>query len=80
MGFGVFIVHSSMGRAQCNTSSPTEYNMAQQIDIFKIELCPEIKKVYQNHYIARPFLPDPVNAVEIAALPADEGDPRYRNK
>jgi hypothetical protein len=33
------------GRAQGNgnTSSPVEYNMAQQIVLFKIELSPEIK-------------------------------------
>ena len=30
------------GRAQGNTSSPVEYNMAEQVLLFKIELCPEI--------------------------------------
>jgi hypothetical protein len=30
------------GRAQGNTSSPVEYNMDEQILLFKIELCPEI--------------------------------------
>jgi hypothetical protein len=48
------------GRAQGNTSSPVEYNMAQQIVLFKIELCPEVQSVYQNHFIARPYLPNPV--------------------
>ena len=43
------------GRAQGNTSSPTEYNMGQQILLFKIELCPEIRSVYYSHFIARPF-------------------------
>jgi hypothetical protein len=45
------------GRAQGNTSSPTEYNMGQQILLFKIELCPEIKSLFQHHFIARPFEP-----------------------
>jgi hypothetical protein len=68
------------GRAQGNTSSPIEYNMAQQIIIFKIELCPEVKKIYQNHFIARPFLPDPVNAIDIAGIAADEDDQKFRNE
>jgi hypothetical protein len=54
--------------------------MAQQIIIFKIELCPEVKKIYQNHFIARPYLPDPVVAQEITGLAADEDDPKYRNE
>ena len=40
------------GRAQGNTSSPIEYNMAQQIVIFKIELSPEVASVYLNHCFA----------------------------
>ncbi len=48
------------GRAQGNTSSPTEYNMGQQILHFKIELCPEIKSLYQSHFISRPLAPAPV--------------------
>ncbi len=67
------------GRAQGNTSSPIEYNMAQQIVIFKIELCPEVKKIYQNHFIARPYLPDPVPALGTEPVPADEGDLKFRN-
>jgi hypothetical protein len=68
------------GRAQGNTSSPIEYNMAQQIVLFKIELCPEVKKIYQNHFIARPYLPDPVPVLGIEAVPADEDDIRFRNE
>ncbi len=68
------------GRAQGNTSSPIEYNMAQQIIIFKIELCPEVKKIYQNHFITRPYLPDPVNALDIVGIAADEDDPKFRNE
>jgi hypothetical protein len=48
------------GRAQGNTSSPTEYNMGQQILLFKIELCPEIKSLYQSHFISRPIAQAPV--------------------
>jgi hypothetical protein len=48
------------GRAQGNTSSPTEYNMGQQILLLKIELCPEIKSLYQSHFISRPIAPAPV--------------------
>jgi hypothetical protein len=68
------------GRAQGNTSSPTEYNMGQQILLFKIELCPEIKSLYQNHFIARPLLPpvtdnnfEPPSAVDVS-------DPKFRNE
>jgi hypothetical protein len=68
------------GRAQGNTSSPIEYNMAQQIVLFKIELCPEVKKIYQNHFICRPYLPDPIETVEITGVPADEDDPKFRNE
>jgi hypothetical protein len=48
------------GRAQGNTSSPTEYNMSQQILLFKIELCPEIKSLYQSHFIRRPLAVAPI--------------------
>jgi hypothetical protein len=44
------------GRAQGNTSSPAEYNMAQQIVLFKIELCPEIWSVFLSHLLYRPYL------------------------
>jgi hypothetical protein len=39
------------GDAQGNTPSPILYNMAQQIFLFKLELCPEIKSVFVNHLI-----------------------------
>jgi hypothetical protein len=58
------------GDAQGNTPSPILYNIAKQIFIFKLELCPEIRSVFVNHLVPRPlaFLepvpdPDPVNAV-----------------
>jgi len=54
--------------------------MAQQIVLFKIELCPEVKKIYQNHFICRPYLPDPIEMVEIMGIPADEDDPKFRNE
>ncbi len=68
------------GRAQGNTSSPIEYNMAQQIVIFKIELSPEVASVYLNHIIARPYLPAPIPADPLQQLTADLEDPRYRNE
>ncbi len=68
------------GRAQGNTSSPVEYNMAEQIVLFKIELCPEIRSVYINHFIARPYLPLPVQQLEIEPLPADMDNPDFRNE
>jgi hypothetical protein len=66
------------GRAQGNTSSPIEYNSAQQILLFKIELSPEIKSVYLNHFIARPLTPLPCPALNI--LPADEDNPCVKNE
>jgi hypothetical protein len=53
------------GRAQGNTTSPIEYNLAQQICLFKIELCPEIKKLYGIHTIARPYLVNKINTIFI---------------
>ncbi len=68
------------GRAQGNTSSPVEYNMAQQIVLFKIELCPQVRSVYLNHFIARPYLPDPVPETPITPLPVDSDAQRFRNE
>ncbi len=66
------------GRAQGNTSSPTEYNMGQQILLFKIELCPDVKSLYQSHFIARPLMPA---AVEHFFGPdPDRTDPKFRNE
>jgi hypothetical protein len=44
-----------MCTAQGNTPSPILYNMAQQMFLFKLELCPEIKSVFVNHLIPRPI-------------------------
>jgi hypothetical protein len=41
------------GDAQGNTPSPILYNISQQIFLFKLELCPEIKTVFTNHLIPR---------------------------
>jgi len=68
------------GRAQGNTSSPVEYNMAEQILLFKIELCPEIRSVYINHFIARPYLPHPVQQPVPEPLTADIENPDFRNE
>jgi hypothetical protein len=54
--------------------------MAQQIVIFKIELCPEVRSVYINHFIARPYLPDPIPSTEMDPLAADADDQRFRNE
>jgi hypothetical protein len=43
------------GDAQGNTPSPILYNMAQQIFLFKLEMCPEIKSVFVNNLIPRPL-------------------------
>jgi hypothetical protein len=43
------------GDTQGNTPSPVLYNLAQQIFLFKLELCPEIKSVFVNHLIPRPI-------------------------
>jgi hypothetical protein len=68
------------GRAQGNTSSPTEYNMGQQILIFKIELCPVIKSVYQNHFISRPYLPLAIEHLFEDPPLSDRNDNRFRNE
>jgi len=43
------------GDAQGNTPSPILYNIAQQIFLFKLELCPEIKSVFVNYLVPRPL-------------------------
>jgi hypothetical protein len=43
------------GDAQGNTPSPILYNIAQQIFLFKLELCPEIRTVFVNHLVPRPL-------------------------
>jgi hypothetical protein len=68
------------GRAQGNTSSPTEYNMGQQILLFKIELCPEIKSLYQSHFISRPIAQAPVEHFFPPPPGHDRDDPRFRNE
>jgi len=54
--------------------------MGQQILLFKLELCPEIKSLFQHHFISRPFAP---LAVEHAFDPppaADSMDQKFRNE
>jgi hypothetical protein len=69
------------GRAQGNTSSPTEYNMGQQILLFKIEHCPEIRSLYQNHFITRPLkMPEIANSFEPPPPATDTLDPKFRNE
>ncbi len=54
------------GDAQGNTPFPILYNIAQQIFLFKLELCPEIKSVFINHLVPRPieFFANPVEEIE----------------
>jgi hypothetical protein len=54
--------------------------MAEQVLLFKIELCPEIRSVYINHFISRPYLPVAVHQPEIEPLPADSINPDFRNE
>jgi hypothetical protein len=68
------------GRAQGNTSSPTEYNMGQQILLFKIELCPEIRSVYFSHFIARPFTDRAIEYIPNPAPDPDLNNPKFRNE
>ncbi len=68
------------GRAQGNTLSPTEYNMGQQIFLFKIELCPEIRSVYYSHFIARPFTDRALEYLPNPAPDPDLSDPKFRNE
>jgi hypothetical protein len=63
-----------------NTSSPTKYNMGQQILIFKIELCPEIRSVYFSHFIARPYLQRAIEYLPDPAPEPDRSDPKFRNE
>ncbi|MFN9898312.1 MAG: hypothetical protein ACK55Z_05840, partial [bacterium] len=68
------------GRAQGNTSSPTEYNMGHQILLFKIELCPEIRSLYQNHFVARPLKQPVIANIFEPPPPNDILDPKFRNE
>ncbi len=46
----------------------------------KLKLCPEVRSVYVNHFIARPYLPYPVQQPEIEHLAADMDNPDFRNE
>jgi hypothetical protein len=65
------------GDAQGNTPSPILYNIAQQIFLFKLELCPEIKTVFVNHLIPHPieFLEAREDANDAAVIPVLHPDP-----
>jgi hypothetical protein len=66
------------GDAQGNTPSPFLCNIAQQIFLFKLELCPEIKSVFQNHLIPR-MLPAPGADPDVAEE-EEEDDICFRNE
>jgi hypothetical protein len=44
------------GRTQGNGPSPCEYNIGQQVLLFKIELCPEIASVFNHLQVPRTVL------------------------
>jgi hypothetical protein len=54
--------------------------MGQQILLFKIELCPEIKSVYQHHFISRPYIPLAIEHQFEEPTPADTNDQKFRNE
>jgi hypothetical protein len=68
------------GRAQGNTSSPAEYNMAQQIVLFKIELCPEIWSVFLSHLLYRPYLLMGFEETRLVPSEADSSNKKFMNE
>jgi hypothetical protein len=48
--------------------------------LFKIELSPEIKSVFEHHFIARPFVNVPLPCTALNPLADDEGDDRIKNE
>jgi hypothetical protein len=54
--------------------------MGQQILLFKIELCPEVKSLYQSHFITRPLIPDAVEHFFGPPPDTDSTDPKFRNE
>jgi hypothetical protein len=65
------------GRPQGNGPSPLEYNMGQQILLFKIELDPKIKSVYTGTHLTVPR-PEPA-FLGTGIDPAQVGDNPYRS-
>jgi hypothetical protein len=63
------------GRAQGNGPSPIEYNMGQQILLFKLELDPGINSVYNHFLVPRPV---PLSVADQPAA-ADPGGNVLRN-
>jgi hypothetical protein len=61
------------GRPQGNGPSPLEYNMGQQILLFKIELDPKIQSVYTHFTVPRP------EPAFLGIDPANVGDNPYRS-
>jgi hypothetical protein len=61
------------GRPQGNGPSPLEYNMGQQILLFKIELDPKIRSVYTHLTVPRP------EPAFLGIDPAQIGDNPYRS-
>ena len=71
------------GRTQGNRPSPCEFNIGQQISLFKIEFCPSIRGVYNHLFVPRPvlnnsYLRDQLPIAEAAA--SEEDNPLFRNE
>jgi hypothetical protein len=54
--------------------------MAQQIVLFKIELCPEIRSVYLSHLIYRPYLPMGFEETRLVPYDADNSNKKFINE
>jgi hypothetical protein len=54
--------------------------MAQQIVLFKIELCPEIRTVYLSHLIYRPYLPMGFDEAGMIPYDADNSNKKFINE
>jgi hypothetical protein len=68
-------IRLGQGRAQGNGPSPIEYNMGQQILLFKLELDPGINSVYNHFLVPRPV---PLSVADQPAA-ADPGGNVLRN-
>ncbi len=54
--------------------------MGQQILLFKIELCPDVKSLYQSHFIARPLMPAAIEHFFGPPPDPDRTDVKFRNE
>jgi hypothetical protein len=71
------------GRTQGNGPSPCEYNIGQQILLFKLEFCSELQGVFNHMLVPRPmpgrtYLQDSLKIAE--AISTIENDPHFLNE